>query len=64
MGWCVTSNAPYGVEGSLIFSAFVGVVAVGWVMFRMNGISRLSTGMCGAIVSVLHSLPSLNPNGA
>ena len=26
-----------------------------WVMFRMNGISRVSTWMCGAIVSVLHA---------
>jgi len=25
------------------------------VMFRMNGISRLSTWMCGAIVSILHA---------
>ncbi len=26
------------------------------IMFRMNGISRVSTWMCGAIVSVLHSI--------
>ena len=33
-----------------------GLESVGWVMFRMNGISRVSTWMCDAIVSFLHGV--------
>ena len=44
-----TGNEPLGI-------LLINYVAYGWVMFRMNGISRVSTWMCDAIVSVLHGV--------